>query len=506
MMYQNFTECHDNASQTQTYDLQSINHLTPLQQPNPMQLIPPYAFPGNAVGGSTTSSTCAADSMVQLRTDHYGNYVSQATSKSNDPYRCNFLLQLEGTYEVESAEEEKIHVQLVNDDGCQYALARRTFKAKEHVKDWEIYEEASCFTLRSLEGFVLAVMAKGMDMKRSVSWFFNDGNTVRWRRTTDVTFSLVTITPDQSRRNSLTSNVSEVSQMSYSQMTPFETSDDVGMHIRSELRPKVEYQPVQQSVEGLATASLDSSSPTSANVSLLERKLSEDDLFTNFQKFCAKRPSLLQKMTQWGISRTPSRVGEMEVSELAAGRIWVRATLSRPTKHVRESCDALLNEISGAYQEGEADIYLQPPSQPNEPGRQHRLSKSHNGFWLIEEYIVEKGSWCPCAKEQSHGLWVDCKNRSMKYKIQVVPMLSILNRMRDQWADFEEMEKRMEFLFNSCNPKKLNTKLKARNLKHNISNLKLKLDKQYSLSFAVNVSELADCIALESQSEGSSVI
>jgi len=39
--------------------------------------------------------------------------------------------------------------------------------------------------------------------------------------------------------------------------------------------------------------------------------------------------------------------------------------------------------------------------------------------------------------------------------------------------------------------------LKARNLKHNISNLQLKLDKQYALSFAVRVAEIADFIALQ---------
>jgi len=41
--------------------------------------------------------------------------------------------------------------------------------------------EDSRFTLCSLDGFVLAVMAKGKDMKHAVSWYSNDGSTIKWR-------------------------------------------------------------------------------------------------------------------------------------------------------------------------------------------------------------------------------------------------------------------------------------------------------------------------------------
>ena len=59
------------------------------------------------------------------------------------------------------------------------------------------------------------------------------------------------------------------------------------------------------------------------------------------------------------------------------------------------------------------------------------------------------------------------------------------------------VEKQLEFLFQDCNQKKLNTKLKKRNLKHNIQNLKVKLEKQHCLSFAVRVVNVADAIAKE---------
>jgi len=76
-------------------------------------------------------------------------------------------------------------------------------------------------------------------------------------------------------------------------------------------------------------------------------------------------------------------------------------------------------------------------------------------------------------------------------------MLDIINRMKDDWADYEKIERRIEFLFTSCNQKKLNNKIKQRRLKHHIVNLKVKLEKQYPLSFAVRVANIADSIALE---------
>jgi hypothetical protein len=81
-------------------------------------------------------------------------------------------------------------------------------------------------------------------------------------------------------------------------------------------------------------------------------------------------------------------------------------------------------------------------------------------------------------------------------------MLDILKRMKGDWLEYPEMKKRIEFLFNSCNQKKLNTKLKPRSLKHHIVNLRLKLEKQYSLSFAVLVAKIAESIALNRLSMG----
>jgi len=69
--------------------------------------------------------------------------------------------------------------------------------------------------------------------------------------------------------------------------------------------------------------------------------------------------------------------------------------------------------------------------------------------------------------------------------------------MKDDWSEFEEMKRRIEFLFNTCNKKKLNTRLKPRSLKHHIVNLRLKLEKQFALNFALRVANIADSIVLE---------
>jgi len=54
----------------------------------------------------------------------------------------------------------------------------------------------------------------------------------------------------------------------------------------------------------------------------------------------------------------------------------------------------------------------------------------------------------------------------------------------------------MDFLFTSCNQVKL-SKLKGRNLKHHIANLKVKLEKRYALSFGVQVASTAESIIQE---------
>merc|ERR1719334_2339304 len=116
---------------------------------------------------------------------------------------------------------------------------------------------------------------------------------------------------------------------------------------------------------------------------------------------------------------------------------------------------------------------------------------------MIEKYVEERGVWYQCAHELRDGQWVDFNTKRLVYKVLIIPMKTILKRMKESWKDLDEMQRNLEFLFRVCNPKKLNAKLKPRNLKHNMLNLRLKLEKQYWLSFAVQVAETADAIALD---------
>merc|ERR1719419_1525552 len=88
------------------------------------------------------------------------------------------------------------------------------------------------------------------------------------------------------------------------------------------------------------------------------------------------------------------------------------------------------------------------------------------------------------------GVWLQPPNLGC-----VNTMRRILDRLRDKGCLYQDIEKSVEFLFTSCDQKKLNGKLKTRTLKHNIANLKNKLEKQYALSFAILVANAADKIS-----------
>jgi len=66
----------------------------------------------------------------------------------------------------------------------------------------------------------------------------------------------------------------------------------------------------------------------------------------------------------------------------------------------------------------------------------------------------------------------------------------------DYLASKNEINKSCDFLFTSCNQQKL-TKLKGRNLKHDIANLKAKLEKRYAIRVGLRVANTAKAIAQE---------
>jgi len=83
--------------------------------------------------------------------------------------------------------------------------------------------------------------------------------------------------------------------------------------------------------------------------------------------------------------------------------------------------------------------------------------------------------------------------------VRLVSMRKVLEKLSEsQIEGYQDVERNMKFLFTTCNQKKLISKIKGRNLKHNIANIKMRIDKQYALDFAVKVAKMAESIAKDS--------
>jgi len=225
----------------------------------------------------------------------------------------------------------------------------------------------------------------------------------------------------------------------------------------------------------------------------------EEAMFELIKAHCVGNSSLLKRMVHWAMrSRSMRRVSPADVSSMSEGRLWVTAhpVGYEDDAELPERLQESLEDIKGAYREVRTGVYKQPEPQLNEPGIQHRVMKGRGGLWKIEGHEVDTGRWYLCADEQPDGSWVDYKNNKEVIRVQLIPMKEILEKLGEEYAsENQELEKSIEFLFTNCNQKKLNSKLKGRNLKHNISNLKVKLEKQYALRFAVTVATTADAIA-----------
>eukprot|EP00495_Collosphaeridae_sp_1-RS-2012_P001000 TRINITY_DN1149_c0_g1_i2.p1 TRINITY_DN1149_c0_g1~~TRINITY_DN1149_c0_g1_i2.p1 ORF type:complete len:378 (+),score=50.43 TRINITY_DN1149_c0_g1_i2:149-1135(+) len=314
-------------------------------------------------------------------------------------------------------------------------------------------------------------MLKGGSSVQSLTWWTNDGKRMVWRRLTTKHGAM--------EEPNLSRNSRELSQQELSGGGAFN-------HPEGSV-------PNENSTIDLTNYSV--SLETSSANSAIDKKWSDNELFGIFRTHC-EDPLILQEFLNWGIIRTPNlKVGEKEINELATGRFWVNVRLSPSCSNYARKLSGVLDDLKGAYQEVEAGVYYQPAPLPNEPGVQHRLRIS-KGYWVIEVFEVKRGIWHVRSQELPDGKWVDLTSGLRLYNIHVVPMINILNRMKDDWTEYDEMKKRIEFLFNACNQKKLNTKLRPRSLKHHIVNLRVKLEKQYALSFAVRVARIADYIAL----------
>jgi len=437
------------------------------------------------------------------------------TLENEKVYNCNFVGQLQGSYEIESpagCDQVCVIVPDLADDTEQYAIVRRVCSDGEALPDQFIYQEPARFTLCSVDGKIEAVMMKGSNMKHSVKWQkVEDGGFTVWRRKGEVTFNLVHV-ESLSRRNSIISTAS--SGVSNVVDSPIIGADGIAMRIRPELLQQQLMQdrrPVLVNTSSCGSYASNDSFPGNQSVqhyganthnvqNIAQMDHKQEALFELIKAHCVGNPSLLKKVVHWGMRNAPARrVTREDASNLSVGRIWVTANASvAQGGEIEESLQESLDEIKGAYREVRQGVYKQPEPQASEPGIQHRLLKDIRGLWKIDEHDIETGRWLPCAQEQPDGRWVDLKNDGKVIRVQIVPMIKILETLGEGLVTGnQDVEKSMEFLFTSCNQKKLNSKLKGRNLKHNIANLKVKLEKQYALSFAVQVANTADAIAQE---------
>jgi len=418
-------------------------------------------------------------------------------------YSCKVIAQLQGNYEIETSagrvevsvilpkvakhEEQYARVHLVSDDGN--ALA-----------DKFIYHELSWFKLCSASGKLEGVFMEGSNMKHSVEWWnAEDESWIVWRRKGKVTFNLVQVEPN-SRRNSISSvcTGSTTTAVAHSIDTSTQCSDENPMLIRTELLQPRRPVFLNASSGGFSpTTCLQSNSNNIfATASSIASDQNHDEMFELIKAHCSKNALLFKKLVEWGIANNPaSRISQDETKCLSEGRFWVTAQLD----HVGE-CDVsidTLDDIKGAYQETSAGVYTQP--EPKECGSmvQHRLLKDQHGLWMIERQDLGCERWQIRARQQEDDQWVDFKNNKMPIRVHVVPMSKILEKLGEEhFANKSEMKKSIDFLFNSCNQEKL-TKLKGRNLKHHIANLKVKLEKRYALSFGVRVANTAETIVQE---------
>jgi len=518
---------------------------TPYLEPTPQPELPPIqqSVPLRLYQEPTEQHN---NSQMVSHGQHFGRHVFQQALQQDDPFRCNFIGQLTGSYEIHSSTGvDKVSVIVPNSTEIEesYAIARTVCDDGEALPDQFIFEEQQYFTLRSVDRQVHAVMQKGINMKHFVKWKYMDGLEVIWQRT-EVVFSMVSVDAlsSCSRRPSISSLYSTPSTSVVSHSIDATDKDGVRNLIRPELRqmcstpthPVYEPRRASQSTDEKSDYQMEDSqkmkhvsaishfSDTSVKEKLLRDEsmksgeaysqqlassISEERLFAQIKADCLRCPSLLRRLISWGSGRTTSTPVTREFNKkISVGRLWVTAKSALPSKELEEKFQDALDDIKGAYQEiGDTGVWQQPVPQVGEPGLQHRLLRDGRGYWMIEERVSQGDNensekWVACARELSDERWVDLKNDQVEIDVRLVEMIDILEKMMEDQNTVESADVQksyVEFLFKTCNQKKLNTKLKKRNLKHNIANLKVKLDKQYALSFAVKVATTAEAIIQE---------
>jgi len=422
--------------------------------------------------------------------------LNRAHSKtlSHDPYSCEFLSQLQGGYQTETCE---INVVVTPSTKWrkQYAIVERVSSNNQKKLLYQlIYDEGSRFRLCSSDGQGIALMSKGVSMHLTVVWTGKDGVIV-WQRKGTVVFDFVNIVP-------LTQPIAQLKSREISTIPTQRTmsSSDLGC-VDVQMKEKSESEQ-EITLKKPTLSNLTSGSTCTSEESykrFITKAQKEEAICEKIKSYCRVNPTLLDKLIDWARSEYPSiTAGQKTTDQLSKGRIWVSSSLDLSACKFDKQWQVFVDDLKGAYQELKPGIYYQPRPEKNELGVQHRLRKSFLDLWLIEEIDMRNNTWIPCAQELKNGQWVDLKNSRRMIKVQLVPILNVLQKI-ESVSKNPDAEKYLDFLFTACNQRKLIQKLKSRNLKHNIANLQFKLQKQYALSFAIKVARTADSIAFIEQ-------
>jgi len=446
--------------------------------------------------------------FVDVSNSHMRNIAQQTVIQSpalDDDilYSCKVIAQLLGNYEIETSAgrvEVRVILPKVAENEEQYARVHLVSSDGNALADKFIFHELSWFKLCLANGKVEGVFMEGSNMKHSVEWWnADDESWIVWRRKGKVTFNLVQVEP-KSRRNSISSvcTVSTSTAVAHSIDTSTLGSDENPMIIQSELlQPRRPMSMNAPSGGNSPKSCLQSNSNNiSASASSVVSDQNHDEMFELIKAQCSKNTLLFKKVVEWGIANNPERrVSQDEMKSLAEGRFWVTAQF-QDLGEGEVSIDTL-DDIKGAYQETSSGVYTQPDPKDCGSAVQHRLFKDQYGFWMIERQDLGCERWQIRARQQEDDRWVDFKTNKMLILVHVLPMSRILEKLcEEHFANKSEMKKSIDFLFTSCNQEKL-TKLKGRNLKHHIANLKVKLEKRYALSFGVRVANIAKTIMQE---------
>jgi len=424
--------------------------------------------------------------------------------KDNILYSCKVIAQLQGGYEIETSNgivQISVILPEVGEHQEQYAKVQLVSTHGNALAEKFIYNEPFCFKLCSANNEVEGILRKGSNMKHSVEWWNAENQTYTvWRRKGNVTFNLVQVETN-SRRNSLSS----VCTVSTCQIIPYPIdattieSDESTMGIRSELLQQRWPVSLNHSSGGHFSQAVNlQSNPNNTFVRESVPKSDEprDEIFELIKSQCLKNKLLFEKVVAWGIANDPERQNSRCLAKyLSEGRFWVVAHSKDMGQ--KEGSDDILDDIKGAYQQTSTGVYMQPDPKECGSGVQHRLSKDQQGYWMLERQDLGCERWHLRARQEKNEWWIDFKHNRTQIRVHIIPMSRVLEKMSEEHIENEnEIKKSLDFLFTSCNQEKL-SKLKGRNLKHHIANLKVKLEKRHALSFGVRIANTAETILQE---------